>query len=77
MANKRPGQKIAMPNIDDILGVPNTEGSTEIEVALIHQFKNHPFKVIEDDKMHELVESIFENGVLTPVLVREDSEGGY
>ena len=77
MANKRTGQKIAMPNIDDILGVPNTEGSTEIEVALIPQFKNHPFKVIDDDKMHELVESIFENGVLTPVIVREDSEGGY
>lgn len=77
MGTKRVGQKIAMPSIDDLLGVPASEGSTEIEVAKIHAFKDHPFKVIDDDKMHELVESIMENGVLTPVIVREDGEGGY
>lgn len=77
MASKRVGQKIAMPSIDELLGVPASEGSTEIEVAKIHAFKDHPFKVIDDDKMHELVESIMENGVLTPVIVREDNEGGY
>ena len=64
MASKRVGQKIAMPSIDELLGVPASEGSTEIEVAKIHAFKDHPFKVIDDDKMHELVESIMENGVL-------------
>lgn len=77
MGTKRVGQKIAMPSIDDLLGVPASEGSTEIEVAKIHAFKDHPFKVVDDDKMHELVESIIENGVLTPVIVREDGEGGY
>ena len=77
MATKRVGQKIAMPSIDDLLGVPASEGSTEIEVARIHAFKDHPFKVVDDDKMHELVESIMENGVLTPVIVREDGQGGY
>ena len=77
MATKRVGQKIAMPSIDDLLGVPASEGSTEIEVAKIHAFKDHPFKVVDDDKMHELVESIMENGVLTPVIVREDAQGGY
>lgn len=77
MATKRPGQKIPLLSVDELLGVPASEGSTEIEVSKIHAFKNHPFKVIDDDKMHELVESIMENGVLTPVIVREDSEGGY
>lgn len=77
MATKRPGQKISMLSVDELLGVPASEGSTEIEVSKIHAFKNHPFRVIDDDKMHELVESILENGVLTPVIVREDSEGGY
>lgn len=77
MASKRPGQKISMLSVDELLGVPATEGSTEIEVSKIHPFKNHPFKVVDDDKMHELVESIMENGVLTPVIVREDKEGGY
>lgn len=77
MASKRPGQKISMLSVDELLGVPASEGSTEIEVAKIHPFKNHPFKVIDDEKMHELVESILENGVLTPVIVREDPEGGY
>jgi len=77
MASKRPGQKISMLSVDELLGVPVSEGSTEIEVSKIHAFKNHPFKVIDDDKMHDLVESIMENGVLTPVIVREDPEGGY
>ena len=77
MASKRPGQKISMLSVDELLGVPTSEGSTEIEVSKIHAFKNHPFKVIDDDKMHDLVESIMENGVLTPVIVREDPEGGY
>ena len=66
-----------MLSVDELLGVPASEGSTEIEVSKIHAFKNHPFKVIDDDKMHDLVESIMENGVLTPVIVREDPEGGY
>lgn len=58
MASKRPGQKISMLSVDELLGVPASEGSTEIEVSKIHAFKNHPFKVIDDDKMHDLVESI-------------------
>ena len=38
-------------------------------------FKNHPFKVIEDDKMVETVESIKENGVLVPIIVRPSENG--
>ena len=43
----------------------------------IHPFKDHPFKVVDDDKMAELVESIKANGILSPVLVRPDNQGGY
>ena len=74
---KRPGQKITMTSIDELLCVPETEGTIDIEVDAIYPFENHPFKVIDDDKMAELVESIRLNGVLTPVLLRPDDEGTY
>ena len=76
MAAKRVGQKIKMTSVDELLCVPKVSGTSEIEVDKIRPFKDHPFKVIDDDKMHELVESIMMNGVLTPVIVRR-SEDGY
>ena len=76
MAN-RPGQKIKMTSIDELLCVPSTEGTTDIEVEAIYPFENHPFKVLDDEKMDELVESIKTNGILTPVIVRPDDEGTY
>ena len=75
--SKRSGQKITLTSIDDLLCVPDTEGTVDIEVDAIYPFENHPFKVIDDEKMDELVESIKLNGVLTPVLVRPDDEGTY
>ena len=74
---RRPGQKIALTSIDELLCVPETEGTIDIEVDAIYPFENHPFKVLYDDKMEELVESIKVNGVLTPVLLRPDYEGNY
>lgn len=61
---KRVGQKIKMTSIDELLCVPSVAGCDEIEVAKIRPFKDHPFKVLDDEKMHELVESIMLNGVL-------------
>ena len=74
---KRPGQKITMTSIDELLCVPDTEGTVDIDVKAIYPFENHPFKVVDDEKMDELVESIQANGILTPVLVRPDDEGTY
>ena len=74
---KRVGQKIKMTSIDELLCVPSVAGCDEIEVAKIRPFKNHPFKVLDDDKMHELVESIMLNGVLVPVTVRPLEDGDY
>ena len=73
----RVGQKIKLTSIDELLCVPETEGTVDIDVRAIYPFENHPFKVLDDEKMDELVESIKANGVLTPVLVRPDDEGTY
>ena len=73
----RAGQKIKLTSIDELLCVPETEGTVDIDVRTIYPFENHPFKVLDDEKMDELVESIKANGVLTPVLVRPDDEGTY
>jgi len=74
---QRPGEKIKMLSVDELLGVPSGDPVTDIEVEKIYAFEGHPFKVIDDEKMEELIESIRYNGVLTPVIVRPDDEGGY
>jgi ParB family chromosome partitioning protein len=74
---KRVGQSIKMTSVDELLGAPSVSGCDEIEVSRIRPFKNHPFKVIDDAKMHELVESIILNGVLVPVTVRPAEDSNY
>ncbi|SCY14988.1 ParB/RepB/Spo0J family partition protein [Butyrivibrio sp. INlla14] len=74
---QRVGQKVKLSSIDELLGVPSTEGTVDLDVMTIYPFENHPFRVVDDEKMDELVESIKESGVLTPVLVRPDDEGTY
>ncbi len=74
---QRSGEKIKLLSVDDLLGVPTGAPITEIEVDKISPFEGHPYKVKDDVKMKELVESILGNGVLTPVIVRPDDEGGY
>ncbi len=73
----RSGEKVKLTSIDELLGVVNEESSIEIEISKICSFKNHPFKVRDDDKMQELVESIKENGVVTPVLLRPFENDQY
>ncbi len=73
----RVGEKIKLTSIDELLCVPETNGTIEIELGLISAFENHPFRVVDDEKMEELVESIRQQGILSPVLVRPDDEGGY
>jgi len=66
----RPGQKIKLTSVEELLGVSNEESAMDIEVVKIQPFRNHPFKVIDDEKMEDLVESIRANGILSPVLIR-------
>ena len=70
-------EKIHLTSVDELFGLENAESSIEIEIDRIRSFQNHPFKVLEDEKMADLVESIKVNGVLTPVLVRGNDGDGY
>lgn len=74
---KRPGQKIKMISVDELLGVNNEESAIDIKIDEIIPFQNHPFKVLDDDKMEELVNSIKLNGILTPVIIRPAGDNLY
>lgn len=73
--------------LDDIFGSSSVSSSSEastpdsdvkeIELSKLHEFENHPFKVMDDDKMQELVESIKSNGILMPAIVRLREDGEY
>ena len=76
MAANRP--KIHFETVEELLGAPVMKDGTEVvKIKDIHPFKDHPFKVLDDAKMDELVESIKANGVFSPVLIRPREEGGY
>ena len=49
----------------------------KIDLSKIQEFKNHPFKVKDDEQMESLVESIKENGVLNPIIVRQIEDGKF
>ncbi len=79
---------IQLSSYDDIFGgAPDTskevtnepwkEQVTDIALSELHPFKNHPFKVLDDEEMDKTVQSIREFGVLTPAIVRPRDEGGY
>lgn len=54
----RSGEKIKLTSIDELLGVVNEESAMEIEIDKIKSFAGHPFKVIDDEKMQDLIESM-------------------
>lgn len=60
----RSGEKIKMPTLDELMGISGEENANELEINRIHNFANHPFKVVDDEEMDELVESIEKNGIL-------------
>ena len=74
--SKKTGKRLRISSIDE-LHIPRISGYDEIEVSKIRPFKNHPFKVLDDDKMHKLVESIMLNGIQVPVIVRPLEAGNY
>lgn len=81
---KSNASKIQITSFDDLFN-PTTPDETEegkgqireIPLADLHEFRNHPFKILDDDKMAEMVDSIRQYGVLVPGIVRERAEGGY
>lgn len=85
MSKAGSASKIKLNSIDSLFG--NTETSNDIDatkeqvieapLSELHEFKGHPFKVQDDEKMEETVESIKEHGVLVPGIVRTRTNGGY
>ena len=64
--------------VDDIFGKQSFADSVrQLPVAQLHDFVNHPFSVRNDEEMAALTESIRENGILNPILVRPAKSGGY
>lgn len=55
----------------------STETIQNIKISDIDNFKDHPFKVLENEELQQMVESIKANGVLQPVTVRKTSDGRY
>ena len=58
----RNGEKFKLESVEELLGIQNEESAMDIEIEKICPFRKHPFKVIDDEKMQELVESIKTNG---------------
>ena len=74
--------KVKLSSYDDLFG--NAEEKTGSEEQIIrakltdlHEFRNHPFRVLDDEKMEETTESISKYGVLVPGIARPRAEGGY
>ena len=76
-------KKIELASVDDLFSTEEgrqdakLEKIQEIPLSELHPFKNHPFKVKDDEAMMETADSIKQYGVLVPAIARPDPEGGY
>lgn len=74
-------KKMPLPKLDDLFlehdGDRPIEKIIDINIDEIDEFKNHPFKIIENNEFSLLVESIKENGVILPAIVRLKENGRY
>ena len=74
------GANISLTSYDDIFTTEESRQSEQIQqipIADLHPFKDHPFKVMDDEAMQRTVESVAQFGVLAPLVVRPREEGGY
>lgn len=80
---KSKGKNLSLTSYDDIFQTEEAkieasqEKVIEIPLSELHPFKNHPFKVVDDESMIETVESIIKHGVLMPAIARPREDGGY
>ena len=80
---KSSAKKIELASVDDLFSTEEgrqdakLEKIQELPLSELHPFKNHPFKVKDDEAMMETADSIKQYGVLVPAIARPDPEGGY
>ena len=80
---KSSGRSLSLTSYDDLFSTDasradaDREAIMDVPLSELYPFRDHPFKVKDDDKMQETAESIREYGVLVPALVRPRTGGGY
>ncbi len=79
---KSTASNIKMPDVTVLFGLEDDNGNpaekvVEVAIGKLYPFNAHPFKVLDDEKMQETVESIREHGVICPLVVRTGKEDGY
>ena len=80
---KSSAKKVELASVDDLFSTEEgrqdakLEKIQEIPLSELHPFKNHPFKVKDDEAMMETADSVRQYGVLVPAIARPDPEGGY
>ena len=80
---KSSAKKIELASVDDLFSTEEgrqdakLEKIQEIPLSELHPFRNHPFKVKDDEAMMETADSIKQYGVLVPAIARPGPEGGY
>ncbi len=74
---------VSLSSYDDIFSTEESrqeekrEQVQQIAINELHPFKNHPFKVLDDEAMQRTVESVAQYGVLAPLIARPRPDGGY
>lgn len=80
---KGSGKNISLASYDEIFSTEESRADAqrekimEIPLTELYPFKDHPFKVVDDDRMRETAESVREYGVLVPAIARPLDGGGY
>ena len=77
---KSSGRKPSLTSYDDIFSTEASRQQEQIQrlaLSELQPFKDHPFRVLDDDRMMETVESVKEYGVLVPIIARPMPDGGY
>ena len=80
---KSSAKKVELASVDDLFSTEESRADAqrekvlEIPLSELHPFKDHPFKVKDDEAMMETADSIRQYGVLVPAIARSDPNGGY
>ena len=80
---KSSAKKVELASVDDLFSTEESRADAqrekvmEIPLSELHPFKNHPFKVKDDEAMMETADSVRKYGVLVPAIARPDPDGGY
>ena len=82
IVRKSSASKIKIDTYDDLFGNDTVEESSleqiiSVPLTDLYTFNDHPFRVLDDEKMEETTESIKKYGVLVPGIARPRAEGGY